>query len=364
MRRASVTLLVMVATIGTAAWDASALPPAYTIADMGAVDEGECYPYAINNLGEVAGCMLLQTGGLRAFKWTADVGFQELTGPAGELGRAYGLNEAGTVVGQYGSDACRWTAAGPESIGGYLGRDINDSGWIVGQTSGAACSWQSDGSIVTYDIFGASVSEALAVNSAGEMVGTYYAEGDDHRRGFFREADGTLHDIGYPEGWDPEMLPMRVYVWTVNSSGQAAVTLENTSAEFAYAYLWSVAGGFESLPTLDGWSMAWDANDEGAVVGTIDNMFFEPDSRRGWAWSADSGAVDLNDVILDMPEGWIIQEARAINDLGQIAGCWLNPDDPTTGLHGFVLTPIPEPATVALLGLGLTAMLARRRDRA
>jgi hypothetical protein len=48
-----------------------------------------------------------------------------------------------------------------------------------------------------------------------------------------------------------------------------------------------------------------------------------------------------------------------INDVGQIVGAGI--DGLTGHNEAFLLTPTPEPATLALLAAGAAALLARRR---
>ena len=62
--------------------------------------------------------------------------------------------------------------------------------------------------------------------------------------------------------------------------------------------------------------------------------------------------------LIDPSSGWILADATAINDSGQIVGNGTNPAGQT---HAFLLTPIPEPASLALLALGGAIVLLGRR---
>ena len=55
--------------------------------------------------------------------------------------------------------------------------------------------------------------------------------------------------------------------------------------------------------------------------------------------------TDLN-TLINLSSGWTIKDAMAINDSGQIVGYGINPAGQT---HACLLTPTPEPSTLALL---------------
>ena len=73
--------------------------------------------------------------------------------------------------------------------------------------------------------------------------------------------------------------------------------------------------------------------------------------------------ADLNSLIAPS-SGWTLQCATAVNDKGQIVGDGTNPSGQT---DAFLLTPSPEPSTLALLAtgaVGLAARAWRRRTQA
>ena len=72
---------------------------------------------------------------------------------------------------------------------------------------------------------------------------------------------------------------------------------------------------------------------------------------------------DLNNLI-DRTLGWTLTDATGINESGQIVGYGTIASGGP--IHAFLLTPIPEPSTLVLLGIGAMSLLAYawRRRRA
>jgi hypothetical protein len=67
---------------------------------------------------------------------------------------------------------------------------------------------------------------------------------------------------------------------------------------------------------------------------------------------------DLNNLI-DSASGWVLSRASGINAFGQIVG------QGTIGgnTHAFLLTPVPEPSSLFLLGIAFILAFAWRRMR-
>ena len=143
------------------------------------------------------------------------------------------------------------------------------------------------------------------------------------------------------------------YAYDINNTGQIAGYAYN-SAGYWHGFLYS-DGVIEDLGTLPGdkYSMALGINDNGDIVGESGGQ------DRAFLYS-DGVLMSLNSLIPSSPR-WILEDATAINDSGQIVGEGVNPDGYD---HAFLLTPTPEPCTFALLGVGAIALAAyawRRR---
>lgn len=173
---------------------------------------------------------------------------------------------------------------------------INSSGQIVGVMGGHAFLYTGN-TIQDFGTLGGKWSYAAAINSDGQLVGNSYT-GNGNDRHAFLYADGSMHDLG---------------------------TLGSTVSE------------------------ARAINDSGQVVGYNE---LHP-LNHAFLWEPGSGMVDLNTLVAPLPYGWTLQIANGINNSGQIVGTAGN----GASTRAFLLTPVPEPSTIALLATAAVGLL-------
>jgi probable HAF family extracellular repeat protein len=121
----------------------------------GMIDVGPSTPYPIINVtGRVAGTAQINHFVYRAFTWTLSDGRSEI----GDNSAAVGMN---------------------------------NTGQIVGSNNGHAFSWTSSAGIVDLGTLGGAVSEARAVNNAGQIAGSSYLSGNAVQHAVIWQGDPT-----------------------------------------------------------------------------------------------------------------------------------------------------------------------------
>ena len=139
----------------------------------------------------------------------------------------------------------------------------------------------------------------------------------------------------------------------INAGGAIVGFGVDSSGNLYHAFLYD--GTMHDLGILPGRTStsAHAINSFGQIVGNT----FTPLASNWHATYYDSvrGMLDLNTVI-PPSSGWELQQGDAINDYGQIMG---------TGLiggqtHTFLLTPLPEPSTLALGLIGFMTLFGYR----
>lgn len=362
--------IVMVLTLGLAlvggtqrapgrALAASAPSPLYDVVYLGTLG-GDTQVNALNQAGEVAGYSDTPDGHMHAY-WEyplqdgggqpgyASVPFDmgTLGGPDSQANALTNVN-GGEVAGGADTDATNGVGlpsehafrsgassvivgAGPDTddrstLGGSFSdaTGINDQLEMVGASDTAAGARHAFRTApgqpinpATDDLgtFGGPSSEAEAINNAGEVVGeAATSAGPSHAFRTAPQADGTpgLIDLGTLGG---DYSRAR----SINEAGQV-VGDSDTSDDDQHAFRTGanrpIDAATDDLGTLGGsYSHARGINNAGQVVGAA---VTSAGVYHAFLYSDGVGMRDLNDLI-PAGTGWVLTEAVAINDAGQIA---------------------------------------------
>lgn len=349
--RCGVLLMLL---LGSIACSAGAL---YSATDLGTLGGTSTLARDINNVGQVTGFSQTGAGETHAFLYSG--------------GQMVGLG----------------------TLGGNLsvGTSINDEGEITGYANTATTQHAflySGGHMTDLDPRGP-YSSGNGINNAGQVTGIYYVTASGPIRAFVY-GDGELHNLGalpgscctvgdgindagevtgssrfpdqtgsndhaflYSSG---EMVDLSDSLGSccsigvsINTAGQVTGNLVTRTASRAFVYSHGHVTFLGDLGRNS--SESADINDAGQVVGASQL----PDGTLHAVLYSDGGIVDLNSLVnLDPARHITLYYGAGINDKGQIVVNAYAPEF-GFGIHSFLLTPVPEPGTLALLVTGLVA---------
>lgn len=344
----------------------------YAVTDLGTLGGTNSSAYCLNNHGAIVGDAMLPDGRTHAFAFTNGV-MLDLGTMGGTNSHAYGINNQGHIVGMAdltsGMHHGFLTTNGP---GGFTMMDlgtldgtnsaafaINDYDAIVGQadlSSGLshAFVWTNLASgMMDIDAGDSSSSAGYGMNGSNQVTGFAHFNGT---MSAFTTAAGTMgggmSNMGTMGGGAS-------VAYGIGNHGTAvgASAMSNGSQHAFY----SSSGGMMGGVTLNDMGTFGGTNSQAYCINTFSNIVGTADTTNGMshAFLYSGGMMrDLNDLI-PTNSGWMLMEARGINDTNQIVGTGLMGGQ----MHAFLLTPVSAPVQISaaptnlMLGAGMNAQM-------
>ena len=285
--------------------------------------------YAVTNNGLAVGVSTVTPSGSSPLPvvWTNGQATQ-LALPSGQtVGRAYGVNSSGIAVGSVGSGS------------GEIATIYNIN---TGTSS----------RITTLSAEGSYMQTAMDISSNGLVVGSGV---DSSSRGValvFDSVHNTMTQLTMPAyaGFNSSLAV------DISDNGQFIV---GSSGNGSQAFIWSATTGalLAPIPSVSSGGSLDSVNDQGWAVGTSGGLYSNP-------FLYADGQSYLISSIISNGAGWNFTtttsaSAAEISNNGLIVGtAKLNGIE-----HAYMLTPVPEPTTYALMMAGLMTLgfVARRR---
>src|SRR6266853_2608707 len=180
------------------------------------------------------------------------------------------------------------------------------------------------------DVPGATLTAARGINDAAQIVGFFSNSTGTHG---FLDIGGSFTLLDVPGATSTQAR-------SINNAGQISGVFANSTGTHGFLYTGGSFAPFDVPGTS--FTTAFGINDAAQIVGFFNDSMGSHgflDTRGSFAQLDVPGAI-----VGDATLGTGGTAAAGINDAGQIDGVFVN----STGQHGFLATPVPEPATLTL----------------
>lgn len=319
-------------------WAGEAPAPRYRVLPVGGPG---AEANALNEKGWVAGTASTE-GGRRAFRFRGEqVELRSAPGFAHTEG--FGINDQGLVVGAGTREreartadtgtrigvtrerrALLWEGPRARDLAAGEARDVNNRGVVVGHPEvGPGFRWENGTATALTDPASDYPLHPRAINDRGDMVGLAQGSSSRMSRDAFLWSGGELRllNAGYTGGAQPA-------AFALNEQGEVAGVGGGLDG---IAFLWT-AGQRRTLGTMNGTaevgvlgqhkgyhvSIALGVNDRRQVVGTANVTDEGAKEMRAFLW--EQGRLQNLNTLIQPDSGWVLEEARAINNRGEICG--------------------------------------------
>ena len=356
----------MAAILALVAWlllGGAALAQRYVFQDLGDLGGGGSMAWGINDAGQVVGSSYLADYSCQAFIWDPKTkvmtGLSDLGG--GYKSTAYAIDNFGQVAGSSYSpdfylnpvlwDAATQTILGSLSVAGDCELlALNDQGRAAGyifDNSGNQRAFTLDPPYT--------LNQRQLLPNLGPKPYITAALGINNNGDVVGESQDSSGNL-VPFWYHPSTRKMdnlgtlpgwpAAAAFAINNHSQIVGGADTIYYEYGHAFIWDPVNKMQDLDpsSLNGDSAAYAINDAGQVVGSF-NLYGYPPSA--FLWTPTEGMQDLNSLVMNLPPGTHLDVANGINKTGQIVGSY------NFGSGAFLLT-VAKPSIAPILQLLLT----------
>lgn len=321
-RRVFAALLALLVVFAPALYSVPGAPPVYQVEDLGTTADGLVPTVTgINASGQVSGYVSTPAG-LRAVRYTNGLGWTYLPGLQSMFSVATAINVNGDLAGYYLPPAGLRPFRYVDSIGVTminvlpggtfaLGQAIGADGEVVGygNSSAGQRAWRTGPGLGVLPFvppaLSAGTSAACGVNAAGQLVGTFTANGVEHA--YRLEPGGSLTDVGTLGGTTSSGCALDA---DGRVGGQSRIGTSN------HAFLFSTA--IKDIDVFNSSVSRVEAIANGVAVGTFTSPL-NAVNPHAFVYTDAGGTVDLNTRV-PSDSGWVLSSASAVSATGQIVG--------------------------------------------